>query len=101
MVTKARVCICGHISSDHIRGRYFCQSQDIYDPEWKCNCDWYESEPDTTSENCDDCLGVSDNGISGLAELYDALASMGDIMEDHLCSRMIEPSIRCDCKGHV
>ena len=98
---KQRVCECGHSSSEHTRGRYFCQSQDIYDADWKCNCDWYESRPDGDASYCDDCImAVADEGVSGTAEQYEVLAIAGSGLPDHRCSRMAEPSTKCDCKGH-
>ena len=46
MVTSNKVCICGHSRGDHMNGRHLCQSQDIDQPEFKCNCDWYDTAPD-------------------------------------------------------
>ena len=101
MVTSIKVCICGHSRGDHMNGRHLCQSQDIDQPEFKCNCDWYDTAPDPSKSYCDDCiLAVEDEGIYGLAEQYDALALMGSDMADHECERLTEPSTRCDCRGH-
>ena len=52
-------------------------------------------------EFCDDCLLIAYDRVGvGVAEQYEFLQMMGSHLEDHECSAVIEPEIRCDCGGH-
>ena len=90
-----QVCICGHVSVTHISGRHICS-------EYQCNCEWYEPEKRVPGRNfCDGCMEAMEEEAKGFGfddeDMMEALASLGGDIADHICDRMEEPSIKCNC----
>ena len=50
---------------------------------------------------CDDCLTVAyDNGIDAYDDQVNCMIEAGNMIEDHMCSQVEEPEIKCACACH-
>ena len=53
------------------------------------------------STYCDSCLTAAYDEVGGgIEEQTTVLDLVADMLPDHLCDRIDEPDIRCDCAAH-
>ena len=91
-----QVCICGHASSTHFIGKNICAMD-------QCNCEWYEPEKRAPEQKfCDGCWLAIEEETEGFGfdddDMMEALSFMGGEIADHICDRVEDSSIKCNCE---